>query len=194
MVKRNAGRPRSARDPRKSGTKGGRRLQALRVSVNPDGSLLTGSDGDFEEVAKDFRELTARLSLRGEQSNELIVPVVVGYSMKMRPPSVWPVVVGARGRLRRPLERQSFINALRTGAPYDGEFTDTTLVEVGRDVTEMSASDPAVQWVPAFLLLTPEGQLVDVGEAIPDPDARQSPNPQTHNTQHPDSQPGEATS
>ncbi|WP_060761194.1 hypothetical protein [Propionibacterium freudenreichii] len=144
-----------------------RQVQGYRVSVNPDGTLLTNRpDGELEEVAKDFRELTARLSLRGEQQGLLILPVVIEFSKLMQRPSLWPVVLGAGGRLRRPTGRQSFINAIQTGSPYEGEFVDTTLVEVGKDVTEMSASNPMLQWVPVFLILTPDGQLADLGETI----------------------------
>ena len=39
-------------------------------------------------------------------------------------------------------------------------------MEVGKDVTEMSASNPMLQWVPVFLILTPDGQLADLGETI----------------------------
>lgn len=154
-------------------------LEVFSVVVDTDGSIAQMEDDDqYHTIAADFAVLFDDLDQQAEQRGVTKIPVVTGFGDGMAKPQPRPIMVSTTGALVSPDDPDDFMVAFQANEAYDGEYHDVSLAQVGKLVNDLNlAEQQAVaegrtqpeertQWVPGFILITPDRKLVDLAYAL----------------------------
>ncbi len=142
-------------------------LEVFSVVVDAQGGIAQLEDDDqYHAIAADFGELFSDLDQQAADRGVTKIPVVTGYGDDMAMPRPRPIMVATTGALVAPDDPDAFMKAFEANEGYDGEYTDVSLAQLGAMLTELNESDAEHQWVPGFILITPDRKLVDLAYAL----------------------------